>query len=475
MDQYTRVFGTVRIPGVQMDELITYPFEKSTHAVVLVREHFFRLDLFDSNLNPRNAKDILFDLEDILARANNMPIAPSVSAFTYNDRTVWALARQQLLDYSATNRYTMETIQSALTVMVFDENRPDSNDEIARLSLNGEGTLRFFDKSSQSIHFANGYVGNNAEHTPYDAPPAAHGNMSFIHAHESAQQYIELSLHRRWDYAVSQDASLSGSSWSYLPIRLPPGFQHQIDAAVAYGKSLAASSEIRVLEYERYGMEFIRRVAKQSPDSWIQMALQLTFYRLYGYCVPTYETQQTRGFLHGRTETGRVLSVDSVAWVKTMEEPNKTPVEKFEALKKAIITHALYMVDAAAGKGIDRHFLGLRLLLRPGEEPPKLFKDKGFWASQHWILSTSNMTPGVWWEGGFGAYLQEGIGCCYGLRPHGIWVCIATRTSNPQTNSVIFRDSLRQVLDDMNSMTRAALAQNPNVTDAPNIKKQAKL
>ena len=53
-------------------------------------------------------------------------------------------------------------------------------------------------------------------------------------------------------------------------------------------------------------------------------------------------------------ETGRVLSVDSVAWVKTMEEPNKTPVEKFEALKKAIITHALYMVDAAAGKGIDR-------------------------------------------------------------------------------------------------------------------------
>jgi hypothetical protein len=49
--------------------------------------------------------------------------------------------------------------------------------------------------------------------------------------------------------------------------------------------------------------------------------------------------------------------------------------------------------------------------------------------------SSSNMTPGQFWQGGFGAYLEQGYGCCYGLRPHSIWVSIATRTTCPTTDS----------------------------------------
>jgi len=48
-------------------------------------------------------------------------------------------------------------------------------------------------------------------------------------------------------------------------------------------------------------MHFIRNLAKQSPDSWVQMGLQAAYYRLTGTCTAVYETQTTRSFRDGRT------------------------------------------------------------------------------------------------------------------------------------------------------------------------------
>ena len=38
------------------------------------------------------------------------------------------------------------------------------------------------------------------------------------------------------------------------------------------------------------------------------MAMQLAYYRIYGRFTSTYETQQTRAFLHGRTGTVRACA-----------------------------------------------------------------------------------------------------------------------------------------------------------------------
>ena len=54
--------------------------------------------------------------------------------------------------------------------------------------------------------------------------------------------------------------------------------------------------------------QFIRGKAGLSPDSYIQMAMQLAYYRIYGRFTSTYETQQTRAFLHGRTGTVRACA-----------------------------------------------------------------------------------------------------------------------------------------------------------------------
>ena len=63
-------------------------------------------------------------------------------------------------------------------------------------------------------------------------------------------------------------------------------------------------------------------IAQLSPDSYIQMALQLAWYRTRRCFTATYETALTRLFQHGRTETIRSLSTDTRAWVLAMEDPS---------------------------------------------------------------------------------------------------------------------------------------------------------
>lgn len=78
--------------------------------------------------------------------------------------------------------------------------------------------------------------------------------------------------------------------------------------------------------------------------------------------MPTYETGHTRLFYHGRTETIRSSSIESVAFVKTMMSKDASDGAKFDALKKAIDSHMAYARDATMGLGVDRHMMGLLIL-----------------------------------------------------------------------------------------------------------------
>lgn len=61
-----------------------------------------------------------------------------------------------------------------------------------------------------------------------------------------------------------------------------------------------------------------------SPDAYIQMALQLAYYRDAGRFNLTYEASMTRLFREGRTETVRPCTIESSKWVKAMEDKTTT-------------------------------------------------------------------------------------------------------------------------------------------------------
>jgi hypothetical protein len=60
-----------------------------------------------------------------------------------------------------------------------------------------------------------------------------------------------------------------------------------------------------VYEYANYGKKVITKEFVMSPDSLVQMAMQLAYYRDQHEIGLTYEASMVRFFRHGRTETIR--------------------------------------------------------------------------------------------------------------------------------------------------------------------------
>ena len=206
-----------------------------------------------------------------------------------------------------------------------------------------------------------------------------------------------------------------------------------------------------LLFFRDYGSSWIKTL-KMSPDSWAQMSLQLAFYKLYGKGVATYETAQTRQFYHGRTETCRSLSAESLEWTKAMttDAPAQT---KLNLLRKAIDSHKKYMSEAVAGKGIDRHMLGLRLVA--GEDKtikmPEIFTDQVYKESTNWRISTSNITQNGL-VAGFGPVVNDGYGICYGVKSDLIHFSITSKHSCPLTNSQKMKEAIRTSLLEMQQL-----------------------
>ncbi|CAG8763191.1 9064_t:CDS:2, partial [Racocetra fulgida] len=181
-----------------------------------------------------------------------------------------------------------------------------------------------------------------------------------------------------------------------------------------------------LLHYNEYGSEWLKN-AKVSPDAFVQMAMQLAYYKRYGEPCATYESASTRAFLHGRTETTRTCSVDTVAFTKAFYDPNVNKDEKISLLMKAIKSHTEYMISASNG---------LRCQIRDEEEKSKatLFKDPSYVQSMSFKLSTSNMSPAFGFHCGFGAVVPDGYGICYAIGKDKLKISISSYKKCKETD-----------------------------------------
>jgi carnitine O-acetyltransferase len=105
------------------------------------------------------------------------------------------------------------------------------------------------------------------------------------------------------------------------------------------------------------------------------------------------------------------------------------------------------MKEAAQGMGIDRHLLGLRCMQQPGE-PNEFFQDPVFFESMNFRLSTSNMSPGTKFYGGFGPVVADGYGINYAIQPEAIKFSISAKT-NQKTNAYKYREILERTIKDV--------------------------
>jgi len=235
-----------------------------------------------------------------------------------------------------------------------------------------------------------------------------------------------------------------------------------VDEHIANAKShlnqLVGDHDLNVQSFQGYGSNYIKKVGF-SPDAYVQMAIQLATYRLWGQQGATYEATQMRPFLHGRTETTRTVSPASAAFVKTMgprpkhdESDEVARKEKLDLLRDAVgihgegvvisyyrivfisifttistdspgfffllsfLTTVKYITEAAKGKGVDRHFLGLSMMVEDGEEAPALYAHPVFARAKTWRVSTSHLTHKNFDNWGFGEVVSNGVGVGYAVK-----------------------------------------------------------
>jgi hypothetical protein len=198
-------------------------------------------------------------------------------------------------------------------------------DTAGHLCLVGNGENRWYDKIVQYIVFKNGRGGLNGEHTCVIRSAT---KIIFMHGSHLALS-CGVPLHRPIDAPTAgamtdhmlrylrraQESSLPSEEQSVASdLRAPTKLQWTLSpslrtaqeecvtlfhiiiyffnffnffcshpdcrAVESYGK-VGQDVDFRLLHFRTYGADWIKEKAKLSPDSYVQMALQLAYYKLY--------------------------------------------------------------------------------------------------------------------------------------------------------------------------------------------------
>ena len=341
-DQFLRLFGTTRIPKQQKDEIFQ---SRAPHFILHLQDCFVKVAF-----EPGKVPPLHWIVNTIITVEKGVwPSSHGVEVLSSLDRDTWAEYRKKLIDRG--NKQSLEDIESAQFCIILDPRSPESSEEVAQLAqLDSVG--KWFDLGVELILFKNGRLAGNLEHTPKDAIITA----ALI---EKIAENEKLQSEKNGGFLSYEEGS-GELKFQLIRFQLDQEIQTKILDAKRIFQETAQMYDLSVRTFPNFGKEFIKS-QKLSPDSFIQMALQLAYYKIHKKTVLTYETATTRGFYKGRTETIRSQSLFSKRFCEAMEKSGENPVIKKEFLLKAIKYHNDAKISAMTGEGIDRHILGLRL------------------------------------------------------------------------------------------------------------------
>ena len=461
MHQFLRVFGTTRVPQEGQDEIVQVA--DSQHIIIMRENAMVSVPLYTAAGAPLSLRQLQAQLAralelaapPLLEKSDNEPL----SVLTSLPRDEWAAQRTSLLA-DPSNAEALQAVESALFCISFETGAPTTKQEAAEACLCGAGRNKWFDKSFTVVIFENGRGGLNAEHTPVDA-------MTIVSMFMSVNESVRASI--RDVVAVSPADLLSEHVPAPPPAKVTwslsaPLLRTMEHASVGIAR-LGGDVHMRILEFAHFGKRFLKST-RLHPDMFMQMAIQLAYFRLHGNFVATYETGHTRAFYHGRTDTIRTLSLASCDFARSMDDATLAPHQRLAKLKAACKVHGEQMKRVLTGQGIDRHLLGLMVAAHLAGESPALFSDPAFKRSGgggNFTISTSNVgyTPLF---GGFSPMTADGYGVCYAMLEGRMNVAVTAWRSEPTTCADRMHDALIDALVDMQLMCKDAGAGAPTPT-----------
>ena len=522
MDQYLRLFGSARIPT--NDGCVLQTDKYSKHIVVIVNSQFYWFNVLDDDSNlALDEEQIKQNLKSIIEDSKTMdPKDIAKSSFgilTTENRKIWSSLRNKL-NKDKINKEILKTIDSALFCLVLDD--LEIGNDLNKMSQNflcgksvlkdgiqvGTCTNRWYDKL-QLIITKDGKSGINFEHTGVDG----HTVLRF-----ASDIYTDSIL--RFARTINKDSPSiwnENSSSSNIrkgkgdleiqpPRKLEWNLTNDISLALRFAETrlsdLISQNEFSTLSYNKYGMERIKKM-RMSPDAFVQMSFQLTYYSLYGKVECTYEPAMTKKFLHGRTEAIRTVSEESNEFVTKFLQKDIDAKTKIGLLKNACKKHSARTRDCSNGLGQDRHLYALFCIwkryygdestsedesgsdgnnleddddddqstidfgnlpvtvdsVKDLKEVPAIFADEGWDKLNTTIISTSNCGNPSLKIFGFGPVSENGFGLGYIIKDNRISIC----ASSKHRQTARFTSSLETTLDLMEKTFNEATEESAKV------------
>ncbi|XP_071440594.1 choline O-acetyltransferase isoform X2 [Hetaerina americana] len=499
MAQYYRLLTSCRIPGRPADTLFSSLVEdhipEEEHVIVACRSQLYEVKV-KANGRPLSEAELARQMMRVLQEAPSVssPIAtPPIGLLTAERRDTWADVRAKLRRHE-TNVRSLEKIERALMVVCFDEplpldfnysadgmslyqgkvghfagNRDETN--MAHQTLHGGGSFynsgnRWFDKTVQFIITSDGVCGLCYEHSPSEGIAVV--------------QLMEKLLKNVGDLSdtAGQPPLVADGPLPHPPQRL----QWIIEEEMKRNIKMAAQNIDRAIEdldfyvfrFTDYGKEFIKS-CRVSPDAYIQLALQLAYYRLHNCLTATYESASTRRFQLGRVDCIRSATVEALEWARAMVRAEEEEGEDYmrriqggdayeddymggkrvtfnlsnekrriELMEAALRRQTEITIENILGEGIDIHLLGLREAAKEaGEVLPVLFRDdEAFRLANHFSLSTSQIPMTMDCFMGYGPVVPDGYGASYCPHPDSIVFCLSAFRAFEPTDTWKFSQSL---------------------------------
>lgn len=453
MNQYYEVLSSCRIPGLKRDSVVNHgkSSRPPRHITVVHNFQFFVLDVYNSDGTPLTADQLCVQLERICSTSLQTDTDP-IGILTTQHRDAWGKAYASLVK-DKTNKQSVSAIQRSIFTLCLDGAMPRVSDDTYRSCaaiqmLHGGGSQwnsgnRWFDKTLQFIIGEDGTCGANYEHAPAEGPPI----VALI---DHVVEYT-----RKPEMVRSPMVPLPMPK--KLHFNITPEIKKDIDEAKNHMNTLAQDLDMRVIVFGHFGKN-VPKSHKMSPDAFIQIALQLAYYRMYGRCCATYESASLRMFRLGRTDTIRSASNASAAFVKAFDDAGKQNTEKVDLMVKAVTAHRSYTNMAISGQAIDRHLLGLKMVaVEEKLSIPDVFKDTAYAKALHYQLSTSQVPSKTDCVMCFGPVVSDGYGVCYNPMNDHINFAVSSFNACTETSATRLAQAVEDALLDM----RTLLEQTP--------------
>lgn len=459
---------------------------------------------------------------------------PKVGLFTTENRKVWARIHKKLCHCNGpqngtdcsttispssssspnTNTESLRLIEDCLFVMCLDSlvQNPSSitNNEInvdnpseveaANMILTGSSSNlftgnRWFDKFLQIIVGRNGVCGINIEHSASEGITVLRFIEEFLgfiklNPIKSSTSQSEPTL--PWgpnSKSVKGSHTNSITSPGYVEPKSPSELLEEtdkitplvwilndelnkcLDEAESNVNKLIDNFSLYILTFNQFGRNFVKN-QNLSPDAFIQLALQYTFFKIHGHLVSTYESASLRQFRFGRVDNIRANTCEAYDWIQTMllkyghydSFEDRVPIDEIKGDKlkeicesnfvKAITKQVEILRYTIIGGGPDNHLMALKQLahIRFDDELPELFNDQSYKDYLNFRLSTSQLPNESGVTVGYGAVVPDGYGCSYNPCDDQIIFCVSSFHDCPLTSSTKFANTLEESLLEMQQL-----------------------